>query len=249
MDLDEGSVPTWIVLPTYCEAENISVVLSRLLETGQDLQILVVDDNSPDGTAAAVEEFCRIESSIYILKRGQKTSLGQAYLAGFEHALSRGAKVIITMDSDLSHDPLAVPTLIDLLGDSACVVGSRYIPGGTIVNWPLRRRLLSSAANWFVRMLFRMPVKDCTSGFRVYSSTIVENILAAKVHSHGYSFQVEALKIAVDSGLGVVESPIRFVERVKGVSKMGIREVVDGIRSLTALRFSSHPKPRNSDDS
>lgn len=249
MDLTLETDSAWVILPTYCEAENIPILLRKLGECGLGLSILVVDDNSPDGTATIVEEICRTESSIHILKRGQKTSLGQAYLAGFDHVLSRGAKVIVTMDSDLSHDPLVVPTLIDLVGDNACVVGSRYVPGGTIVNWPLRRRLLSSAANWFVRMLFRMPVKDCTSGFRVYSSSIVADILAAKVHSHGYSFQVEALKIAVDSGLGVVESPIRFVERVKGVSKMGIREVIDGVRSLTALRFSSHPKPRNSNDS
>lgn len=242
MDRTKVRPAVWVILPTYCEAENISVLLTKLGECGLGLDILVVDDNSPDGTAAIVEEISRIDSSIHILKRGQKTSLGQAYLAGFDHALSRGAMVFVTMDSDLSHDPLSVTTLIDLLDDKACVVGSRYVPGGTIVNWPLRRRLLSSAANWFVRILFRMPVKDCTSGFRVYSSLAVENILAAKVHSHGYSFQVEALKIAVDSGLGVVESPIRFVERVNGVSKMGVREVIDGIRSLTALRLSSNHK-------
>lgn len=206
------------------------------------MRILVVDDNSEDGTADIVEDLSKHQTGIFLLRRPHKASLGKAYIAGFECALAQGAQIIVTMDSDLSHDPAVVPSLVEKLGDNACVVGSRYVEGGNIVNWPLRRRLLSSAANWFVRFLFRMPVKDCTSGFRVYPASIIEKILAAKVHSHGYSFQVEALKIAMDSGLGVVESPIRFVEREKGRSKMGFREVIDGVISLTALRMGLQPK-------
>lgn len=236
--------PVWVVLPTYCEAENIPVVIAGLKECTLETHILVVDDNSPDNTAGIAEELARRVSHLQILKRQGKTSLGTAYLAGFEFALAHGAEVIVTMDADLSHDPAAVQSLVAELENNACVVGSRYITGGEIVNWPINRRLLSSAANWFVRLLFRMPVKDCTSGFRVYQASVVRDILAANVHSHGYSFQVEALKIAVDSGLGVVESPIRFVERVNGTSKMGFREIVDGVRSLTALRFNRPSRHR-----
>lgn len=228
--------PVWVVLPTYCEAGNIRVVLERL--SGLGLNMLVVDDDSPDGTAEVVEEFRKSADGVHLLRRGSKTSLGAAYLEGFEFALSHGAGVVVTMDADLSHDPSAVPSLLSKLGENGCVVGSRYVAGGEIVNWPLRRLALSSAANWFVRMLFGMPVKDCTSGFRAYRSQIVEQILAARIHSHGYSFQVEALKIAVDSGMGVVETPITFVERVEGTSKMGFGEVVSGVRSLFALRIA-----------
>ena len=235
----------WVILPTYCEAENIPSVLKGLSECGLDLNILVVDDNSPDGTAEIADEVRKNISNIEVLKRTTKTSLGDAYLAGFQQALSRGAKVIVTMDCDLSHDPLAVPALIESRCDKGCIVGSRYICGGKIVNWPLRRLALSSAANWFVRMLFRMPVKDCTSGFRVYRSEIAEKILAAKIHSHGYSFQVEALLIAINSGLGIHEFPITFSERVSGVSKMGWNEINDGVRSLSALRLSLFRNPKS----
>lgn len=234
----------WVILPTYCEAANIREVLERLHRCGLDLNVLVVDDNSPDDTGDIVEKLCRETVGLHLLRRPSKTSLGEAYVSGFEYALSRQADVIVTMDCDLSHDPSAIPCLTGQLNGNGCVVGSRYVPGGRIVNWPRRRLILSRAANSFVHGLFRTPIKDCTSGFRVYRAAVVEKILAAKLHSHGYSFQVEALMIAAGSGLGVVESPITFVERTNGSSKMGLREVVGGVISLTALWLKPHRQPK-----
>lgn len=226
----------WVVLPTYCEAENILVVIERLRGAMPEARILVVDDNSPDGTADIVRQQAdggRVE----LIVRKAKTGLGDAYLEGFRYVLDRGAEIVVTMDADMSHDPNAVPALVEDLEDGGCVVGSRYVEGGSIVNWPFRRKLLSAAANRFVKLLFSMPVMDCTSGFRVYSRRVVEEILAADPCSHGYSFQVEALRIAVASGLPIKESPIVFVERANGASKMGLREIVFGARSLFLVRI------------
>lgn len=241
----------WVVLPTYCEADNLGVVIERLTLTRLDLNILVVDDNSPDGTGDIAAALSRAHANIHILRRTSKSGLGSAYLAGFAHAIDAGAEVVVTMDSDLSHEPEVLPQLLGRLSGAGCVVGSRYISGGSIENWPLRRRILSTAANHFVGMLFRMPVKDCTSGYRVYRRAVIEDILRIGPRSQGYSFQVEALRAAVAGPLPVVESPIRFVERVSGKSKMGLREIVEGAAKLSTLRLGTPrmlPKPDNTNE-
>ncbi|MFZ1702485.1 MAG: polyprenol monophosphomannose synthase [Pyrinomonadaceae bacterium] len=241
----------WVVLPTYCEADNLGVIIDRLGQTGLALNILIVDDNSPDGTGDIAAALAADHSNIHLLRRLSKSGLGSAYLAGFAHAIDAGADVVITMDSDLSHEPKVLPQMLDKLSDAGCVVGSRYIPGGSIVNWPFRRRVLSAAANHFVRLLFQIPVKDCTSGYRVYRRSVIDDILRIGPRSQGYSFQVEALRIAVSGRLPVVESPICFVERVAGKSKMGIREVVHGGARLCTLRLGSlniGPKPDNTNE-
>ncbi len=226
----------WVILPTFCEATNLPVMLRRLNLPTLKLNILVVDDNSPDGTADVAAAFAQKNHNIHLLRRKSKDGLGSAYLAGFKYALDAGADVVITMDCDLSHQPETLPSMIDSLGDAGCVVGSRYIVGGRIENWPKRRKLLSSAANRFVRLLFGMPVRDCTSGFRVYRRRVIEDILRSKPRSQGYSFLVEALQIAVAGPLTVKESPICFVERTSGQSKMGLREIISGAWTLILLR-------------
>ncbi len=226
----------WVVLPTYCEAENLPKVLDRLAGLGLALNILVVDDDSPDGTGDIAASYAAENTNIRLLRRKGKAGLGSAYLEGFAIANDEGAEAIVAMDSDLSHQPEELPMMFDLIGGAGLVVGSRYIPGGRIVNWPARRRFLSAAANWFVRILFRLPISDCTSGFRVYSREVVEDIVRLKPSSPGYSFQVEALKIASAGTMPVIEFPICFVERTSGKSKMGWHEIVYGAWQLLSLR-------------
>jgi dolichol-phosphate mannosyltransferase len=225
----------WVVLPTYCEADNLPVIIDRLRFPDLDVKILVVDDNSPDGTGDIAESIGKQRTDVSVLRRPGKGGLGAAYLAGFCHVLDKGADFVITMDSDLSHSPEALPLLIAAVENVGCVVGSRYVKGGQIKNWPMHRRMLSASANWFVRVLFAMPIQDCTSGYRLYRRQVVEDILRRPPVSQGYSFLVEALKIAVAGRLPVLESPICFVERVSGKSKMGVREIVDGAVRLLSL--------------
>jgi dolichol-phosphate mannosyltransferase len=239
------SATYWIILPTYCEAENLPVILDRLRFHDRSVNILVVDDNSPDGTADIAETIGEQRGDVHVLRRRAKVGLGAAYLAGFRRVLDEGADFVVTMDSDLSHSPEALPVLMTASENAGCVVGSRYVAGGSIVNWPLRRRALSAAANYFVRVLFNMPVSDCTSGYRVYRRQVVNEILRRPPTSQGYSFLVEALKIAVAGPMPVIESPICFVERVSGTSKMGLREIVEGAVRLLALRWTSSLTPRD----
>ncbi len=229
----------WVILPTFNEAENLPLLLERLSKLHIDLQILVVDDNSPDGTAQLAAGLAKERTNLGLISREAKGGLGSAYVAGFEFALKQGADLIVTMDSDLSHQPEDLPHLIESIGKAGVVVGSRYVSGGQIVNWPKRRVFLSATANRFVRILFRMPIKDCTSGFRVYDRNTARTIVDRLPRSPGYSFQVETLYIAKSNGSVVREVPIRFVERANGESKMGMREIVLGAMILFWLRFGS----------
>jgi dolichol-phosphate mannosyltransferase len=227
----------WIILPTYCEVENLPVIIDRLQFNDLDVKILVVDDNSPDGTGDMAETIGRRRRDVHLLRRPSKDGLGSAYLAGFRYVLDKRADFIVTMDSDLSHSPEALPQLVAAGENVGCVIGSRYVAGGSIRNWPVRRKALSAAANYFVRLLFAMTVTDCTSGYRIYRRQVIEDILRRPPTSQGYSFLVEALTIAVAGPLPVVESPICFVERVSGKSKMGLTEIVDGAVRLLSLRL------------
>ena len=224
-------------MPTYCEADNLPVILDRLRFPHLEVKILVVDDNSPDGTGDIAETIGEHRGDVRLLRRQNKSGLGAAYLAGFSYVLDEGADFVVTMDCDLSHSPEALPVLMAAVKDAGCVIGSRYVEGGSIENWPSRRRLLSAAANYFVRVLFAMPVLDCTSGYRLYRRQVVEDILRRPPTSQGYSFLVEALTIAVAGPLPVIESPICFVERVSGKSKMGVCEIVTGVVRLLSLRL------------
>jgi glycosyltransferase involved in cell wall biosynthesis len=227
----------WAVLPTYNEAENVAPLLGALLSLPLDLHVVVVDDASPDGTAGIAEAAARETPRVHVIRREGERGLGTAYLAGFRRAIGAGADAVLTMDCDFSHDPAAVPSLVAALGAARVVIGSRYIAGGRIENWGLYRKLLSATANRFVRALFDLPVSDCTSGFRLYRAEVLESIPWARVSSTGYSFLVESLYWALrQDGARVTEVPICFVDRVRGQSKMGAREVFHGVINLLRLR-------------
>lgn len=227
----------WVVLPTYNEADNVAAVVAALAALDLGLRVLVVDDDSPDGTAEIAERLARGGAPVEVLRRAGERGLGSAYLAGFRRALLAGADAVLTMDCDFSHDPREVPALAAALGSAHVVVGSRYAAGGRIENWGLHRRLLSAAANRFARALFHMPALDCTSGFRLYRREVLEAVPWARVRSTGYAFLVETLYWASRApGVEVREVPIRFVDRVRGEGKMGPREVLRGVASLLRLR-------------
>lgn len=233
----------WIVLPTYCEAGNLPRLIEAIDTYVPGINILVVDDNSPDGTADIASSIAERRPRLQVIRRPAKTGLGDAYIEGFRAVLADGAEFIVTMDSDLSHSPETIPVMFAAIDDAGCVVGSRYVEGGRIENWTVDRRILSWTANRFVSLLFGMPVSDCTSGFRLYCREVIESILEQKPISQGYSFMVEALTIAAKGNHGIVEVPIRFAEREAGKSKMGSHEILGGARSLLSLRFTGGRVP------
>jgi dolichol-phosphate mannosyltransferase len=238
VDGPSGRRRIWAVLPTYNEAENVAPLVGAILSLDLDLHVVVVDDASPDGTADIVEALARESPRVHVVRREGERGLGTAYLAGFRRAAEAGAEAVLTMDCDFSHDPAAIPSLVEALDSARVVIGSRYVAGGRIENWGLYRKVLSAAANRFVRALFDLPVRDCTSGFRLYRAEVLESIPWPRVSSTGYSFLVESLYWAMRQGDGarVREVPICFVDRVRGQSKMGAREVFSGIINLLRLR-------------
>ncbi|HVG29546.1 MAG TPA: polyprenol monophosphomannose synthase [Pyrinomonadaceae bacterium] len=229
----------WVVLPTYNEAENIAPLVGAILSLDFGLRVVVVDDASPDGTAEIARGLARGSPRVHVIRREGERGLGTAYLAGFRRALDGGADAVLTMDCDFSHDPAAIPSLVAALDSARVVIGSRYVAGGRIENWGFYRKLLSATANRFVRALFDLPVRDCTSGFRLYRAEVLEGIPWQRVSSTGYSFLAESLYWAMrqdDGGARVREVPICFVDRVRGQSKMGAPEVFSGIINLLRLR-------------
>jgi dolichol-phosphate mannosyltransferase len=227
---------TWIILPTYNESENLPKLYGQLSALNMGLHILVVDDASPDGTGDIADQIAEKDRNFHVLHRAGKNGLGTAYLAGFKYALDLGADAVFTMDCDFSHDPKYVPGFIEALKDAEVVVGSRYVPGGSTVNWGFHRKFLSASANMFVRALFGMRVADCTSGFRLYHRKAVKKVLSGGLSSSGYAFQVEALHKVVKTRAGITEVPICFHDRVEGQSKMGTNEIINGMISLLRVR-------------
>ena len=226
----------WIVLPTYNESANLAELTGAILGLARGLKVLIVDDDSPDGTGAIADDLAGRHRAVAVVHRRGERGLGTAYLAGFASALAGGAEAVLTMDCDFSHDPAAIPELLAGLQSSDLVVGSRYVAGGRIEGWPLNRRLLSRAANAFVHTLFRMPADDCTSGFRLYRRSLVEAIPWKRIRSTGYSFLVESLLWASrQPGARIHEVPICFRDRTRGRSKLGWREALVGARNVTRL--------------
>jgi dolichol-phosphate mannosyltransferase len=209
-----------VVLPTYNERENLEGMLQRLRQNVPDAELLIVDDGSPDGTGALGRRLAASDPRIHVLQRAAKQGLGAAYLAGFGWALERGADVVVECDADGSHQPEELPRLIAALHDRDLVVGSRWVRGGRIVNWPLSRRLLSRGGSLYARVLLRLRERDVTGGYRVFRADALRAIGLGRIDSLGYCFQIELLWRAERAGLRVVEVPITFVERVHGVSKM-----------------------------
>ena len=209
-----------VLLPTYNEADNLPRIMRRIRAAVPEADVLVLDDASPDGTGALADEMARDDAHVHVLHREGKQGLGKAYLAGFAWGMERGYDALVEIDADGSHPPEVLPRMIELAADADLVIGSRWVAGGSVVNWPRSREVLSRGANVYVRLALGTRVKDATAGFRVYRASALRTIDVQTVASSGYGFQVELTWRTLQHGLVIVETPIRFVEREIGVSKM-----------------------------
>jgi dolichol-phosphate mannosyltransferase len=216
---------TLVILPTYNEAENVLPLTGEILAADPCIEILVVDDNSPDGTGDIAEVAGKSEPRLHLLRRAGKQGLGTAYLAGFRYGLENGFDRIFTMDGDRSHNPKYLPVMLDAMDEHDMAIGSRYVPGGGIENWPVHRRILSSFANFYTRLLLRITVNDCTSGYRCYSREILETVDPFSVRSSGYSFLYEMVFRVTRGGFSIGEIPIVFEQRIAGDSKIDSSEI------------------------
>ena len=223
-----------MVIPTYDEADNLAWIVGRLLRAQPAVHVLIVDDESPDGTGAIADDLALVDARVHVLHRAAKGGLGAAYLAGFAWALDHRYDVIGEMDADGSHQPEQLHRLLDALADADLVIGSRWVPGGSVVNWPVRRELLSRAGNLYVRLLLGIEVRDATAGYRLFHRATLEKIDLARVRSTGYVFQTDLVTRAVRAGMTVREVPIEFVERVRGESKMSGSVATESLRRITA---------------
>ncbi len=224
-----------VVLPTYLEAENVQDVLARIRAAVPDAHVLVVDDGSPDGTADLAEATARELGGIDVMRRTEKSGLGPAYRAGFAWGLARDHDILIEMDADLSHDPEVLPVLIATVreGGADLAIGSRYVPGGAVPGWPRNRRLLSQWGNRYIALMLQLPVRDATAGFRAYRRSILEEIGLDRVGADGYGFQIEMAYAVAKAGGTIVEVPITFRDRIRGVSKMSPNIVSEALVLVT----------------
>lgn len=228
-----------IIIPTYNELENLPKLLPEVLSKDENINVLIVDDNSPDGTAGFVERQIKVDNRIHLIKRPSKQGLGTAYIAGFKYALQNNFQIIFEMDADFSHDPKEIPRFLDEIKNSDVVLGSRYINGVNVINWPLRRLLLSSFANLYTRIITGLPVHDATGGYKCFKRNVLEAIDLDRVKSNGYAFQIEMTFKAWKKGFKVKEIPIIFVDRVKGKSKMSKKIVREAVTMVWKLRIKS----------
>ena len=218
-----------VIIPTYNESESLPGVLERLRRAVPDAHVLVADDNSPDGTGALADALAAKDDHIHVLHRAGKEGLGKAYLAGFAWALERGYDVIVEMDADGSHRPEELPRLLAQIPHADVVLGSRWVPGGAVVNWPASRRVLSQGGSLYTRLALGIPTRDATGGYRAYRATALRELDLETVESNGYCFQIDLLWRALLRGLVVREVPITFVEREAGTSKMSGRIVREAL--------------------
>jgi dolichol-phosphate mannosyltransferase len=209
-----------VIIPTYQERENIERIVARVGSSVPHAHVLVVDDGSPDGTGKIADELAAADERIHVLHRTAKNGLGAAYIAGFAWGLDEGFDVLVEMDADGSHAPEQLPQLLAALASADLVLGSRYVPGGSVVNWPRRRELLSRGGNLYVRLALGIDLRDATGGYRAFRRKVLEKIDYAAVASQGYCFQVDLARRALTAGFRVVEVPITFAERERGESKM-----------------------------
>lgn len=228
-----------IVIPTYNERQNIGRLVSRLLDLGPDIDVLVVDDDSPDGTADEIDAISRGNPRVHLIKRPGKMGLGSAYITGFRAVLDQGADLVIQMDADFSHDPQYIKSLIGATENGDVAIGSRYVKGVNVVNWPMSRLLLSYFANIYTMMITGMPVHDATAGFKCFRRAVLEAIPLGKVISDGYCFQIEMTFRAWRKGFRVVEVPIVFTDRTSGASKMSKRIIWEAIWKVWWFRLEA----------
>jgi dolichol-phosphate mannosyltransferase len=232
----------WLILPTFDEAENIELIVAAALEVlrgaaPDDFRILVVDDDSPDGTGSIADRLASEHPEVEVLHRTERAGLGPAYLAGFAHALSHGAGFVFEMDSDFSHDPADLARLLSAVRDGADVaLGSRYVAGGAVQDWGIVRRFVSRGGSLYARVVLGLPVHDLTGGFKCFRAEVLEGIDLPSVRAHGYAFQVELTNRAVRKGFRVVEVPITFRDRLRGESKMSAKIALEAIVLVPRLR-------------
>ena len=232
----------WLILPTYNEIENVELIVAAAREqlqtaVGDDHRILIVDDGSPDGTGAVADRLAAEHDDVEVLHRTSKDGIGPAYIAGFAHGLANGARLLMEMDSDFSHDPKDLPRLVAAVdGGADLALGSRYIPGGGVSDWGLLRRFISRGGSTYARVVLGLEVRDLTGGFKCFRREVLEGIDFATVRAHGYAFQVEMTYRALQRGFKVVEVPIVFRDRLRGKSKMSWRIAAEAFWVLPQLR-------------
>jgi dolichol-phosphate mannosyltransferase len=224
-----------VCLPTYNERENLERMVLALADKG--VSVLVIDDNSPDGTGELADRLAAAHEHVEVLHREHKEGLGPAYLAGFRRALAEGAELVLEMDADFSHDPEDVPRLVAAASDADLVLGSRYVEGGAVGNWGRVRRFVSSGGSWYARVLLGVVVRDMTCGFRCYRRAVLETLDLDAIASQGYVFQIESTYRTLRAGFRVLEIPITFVDRELGGSKMSRRIVLEAIWKVPVLRL------------
>lgn len=235
----------FISIATYDEADNIVPLLSGIFEALPEAQVVVVDDNSPDGTGDLVEEFSSGREGVHLIRRAGKMGFASAHLAGMRFALEHGATLVGTMDADFSHDPRVLPDLVAAGSNADVVIGSRYVEGGAVENWPWRRVMLSRLGGTFARTVLRLPARDCTGGYRIYRAALLQTARLDECRAEGYAFQIESLFRCVRAGARVREVPITFVDRERGRSKLSKGIIVEAL--ATVLRLAVRPGPRPAD--
>jgi dolichol-phosphate mannosyltransferase len=231
-----------VIIPTYNEAENIKPIVSRVRAAVPEADVLVADDNSPDGTGKFADELAAQDDQMHVLHRKGKEGLGAAYLAGFRWGIEHGYGVLVEMDADGSHQPEELPRLLTALKGADLVLGSRYVPGGRVVNWPKSRKFISRGGSTYSRLLLGLPIRDITGGFRAFRAQALEGIGLSEVASQGYCFQVDLARRAVAAGCHVVEVPITFVDRELGDSKMSRDILVEALWRVTAWGVGDRSK-------
>ena len=229
---------TIVVLPTYDEAENLPLIVPQILEQSPDLEVLVVDDNSPDGTGKLADDLVAASSRVHVLHRANKQGLGAAYRAGIAHALLLGADQVIQMDADFSHPPDQIPVLLFEIESHDVVLGSRYLHGITVVNWPIERILISWFGNQYARRATGLPISDMTGGFRCVRRSLLESIRFERIKTDGYAFQIEMNFRFVRAGATIKEIPFFFVDRTRGESKLSWQIGLEALWIVWWLRIS-----------
>lgn len=230
---------TLVVIPTFNEAENITRLIPRVLEQDPLIDVLVVDDGSPDGTGTLVRDLTRSNPRVHLIERAGKQGLGTAYVAGFKYALAHGYANVFEMDADFSHNPKEIPRFLDRLRDNDLVVGSRYANGVRVLNWPMQRLLLSYSANMYTRLITGLPLSDATGGFKCFRVEVLRAIDLDRIKSNGYAFQIEMSYKAWKKGFRLVETPIVFLDRRSGISKMSRSIIWEAFFMLWSLRLRS----------
>jgi dolichol-phosphate mannosyltransferase len=231
--MTEALEPVLVVIPTYNERENLEPIVKRLHDALPKAHVLVVDDGSPDGTGELADTLAAAEARVQVLHRTEKAGLGAAYVAGFRWGIEHDYRVLVEMDADGSHAPEDLPHMLDALSDADLVIGSRYVPGGKVVNWPMSRQLISRGGNLYSRLALGAKVKDITAGYRAYRREVLEKLKLGTVASQGYCFQIDLAWRTIEAGFTVVEVPITFTERAVGQSKMSKDIVREALLRVT----------------